>query len=563
VKSTGNLNKKMEGTAEGFVQLSNRANPVAAEVCVNATGTRPFSPGAKRELFCEDTKTVVVFKDGAVIELSAAVAQGQLLFLTNKQSGQEVVCQVIRKRSFRPTSCYVELEFTEGQEDFWGVSFATAEAESAIPPAAEMVEAAEPSEEDKGQPLEVPKEEEVEQLRSQVSALREQLRLVKERKAAEEKAIQAQARSVVTSTLLPKPVAETRPAIRAEDLVPVGRPVPAAQADDVKLAETIRSMSAPAGTGAPEVGESDAPEDLLPQPELDFSKMPKSSVYADVGDANSIYKPVRKPLGKRQRAAVLLAILVMVVSGAAVGAYNHWLTLPTLANFTFWRTRKVGAAVTQAPVGKSVAKPGVTVPSGTVVGGVLGAGSAPELPVSGGAGEKAGDAKAEVGKATTAAAEETTGIAGKEGAEKSNEAAAKEVRIPAKGAHDEGRGAARVGGSAKKQVEGAPRAAGVVAVAQPEAVASGGVFVPAKLLKAASPVYPPDAMRGYITGDVRVDAVVESTGQVGEVKVIYGPKALREAAVEALKRYEYAPAKQGGRAVESHVVVTVKFWFDP
>ena len=38
---------------------------------------------------------------------------------------------------------------------------------------------------------------------------------------------------------------------------------------------------------------------------------------------------------------------------------------------------------------------------------------------------------------------------------------------------------------------------------------------------------------------------------------------VRQAAIDALKQYEYAPATQGGRAVASKVTVTIKFWFDP
>jgi hypothetical protein len=97
--------------------------PVALETAVIATGARPGAAGAKRELFTEETQTVLVFEKGAVIRLSAGVADGQLLFLTNKKSGKEVVTQVIRKRSFRPTSCYVDLEFTEASPGFWGIEF--------------------------------------------------------------------------------------------------------------------------------------------------------------------------------------------------------------------------------------------------------------------------------------------------------------------------------------------------------------------------------------------------------------------------------------------------------
>src|SRR5262245_45045401 len=97
--------------------------PVALEMAVVATGARPGNVGAKRELFTEETQTVLVFEKGAVIRLSAGVADGQLLFLTNKKTGKEVVTQVVRKRSFRPTSCYVDLEFTEASPGFWGMEF--------------------------------------------------------------------------------------------------------------------------------------------------------------------------------------------------------------------------------------------------------------------------------------------------------------------------------------------------------------------------------------------------------------------------------------------------------
>jgi periplasmic protein TonB len=82
-------------------------------------------------------------------------------------------------------------------------------------------------------------------------------------------------------------------------------------------------------------------------------------------------------------------------------------------------------------------------------------------------------------------------------------------------------------------------------------------------LKAANPVYPPDAMRSYITGDVKAEVVVNASGHVTDVKVISGPKALREAAVAALKAYEYAPATQGGKTVEGKAEEVVKFWFNP
>src|SRR5260221_9057650 len=95
-------------------------------IAVVATGARPGDTGEKRELFSEETETVLVFETGGVIRLSAAVAVGQLIFLTNKQTGKEVVTQVLQKRSYRPTACYIELDFTEPAAGVFGVEFSAA-----------------------------------------------------------------------------------------------------------------------------------------------------------------------------------------------------------------------------------------------------------------------------------------------------------------------------------------------------------------------------------------------------------------------------------------------------
>jgi Gram-negative bacterial TonB protein C-terminal len=147
--------------------------PVALETAVVATGARPGRTGDKRELFTEETQTVLVFEKGAVIRLSAAVEDGQLVFLTNKKNGKEVVTQVVRKRSFRPTSCYVDLEFTEASPGFWGIEFPkTAPAmPSQIPTGS-----GEDDTDDVAKHAAPPDLQEVERLKKEVSELQTQLK---------------------------------------------------------------------------------------------------------------------------------------------------------------------------------------------------------------------------------------------------------------------------------------------------------------------------------------------------------------------------------------------------
>src|SRR5215471_21447880 len=149
------------------------AEPVALETAVVATGARPGDATAKRELFAEETQTVLVFERGAVIRLSAAVADGQLLFLTNQKSGKEVVTQVVRKRSFRPTSCYVDLEFTEASPGFWGIEFPKS---APVLPSQVKNDTGGDEDGDSVKPAAPPDLQEIERLKNEVAELQSQLK---------------------------------------------------------------------------------------------------------------------------------------------------------------------------------------------------------------------------------------------------------------------------------------------------------------------------------------------------------------------------------------------------
>lgn len=90
-----------------------------------------------------------------------------------------------------------------------------------------------------------------------------------------------------------------------------------------------------------------------------------------------------------------------------------------------------------------------------------------------------------------------------------------------------------------------------------------GDVVPPKLLQSIRAVAPPDAIRSFATGNVVLDALVDSTGHIQSSKVLSGPAVLHDAAISALKQYKYAPATQRGKPVEAHVQVTVQFWYEP
>jgi protein TonB len=586
---------------------STRANPMAVEIPVNATGTRPGSGPDKRELFSEETATVLVFPDGAVIRLSAAVATGQLIFLTNKQNNAEIVSQVIGKRVYRPMSCYVELKFTEAIEGFWGVDLTKHAAEAvradtetdAAPgeTVAEEVASAESIDESGAPMREPPTGQEVEELREEVEALRRQLKEMKDAEASA-KAVANMAgpdgnATSSTSQNWIAPVAEKKKEILASvnEQTPVTAsasaeilepphasvptnvwngppPEPVVTPEPVVARKSHVGMSLPNREPARIDPEQEVMDQLLPQPELDFSKAPIPSKERDPSDPYSIYKPTRAGTGK-WTLVLLVAVLVGAVGFGAwqLGFVNRLMALRKKTAPAAGTVKAVAAA--KAPeIPKTVTPPSAVgesvAPAGA--GSVTATGPAAGL-VAANANESAIPAASSTPASPVTAPKSEAGNAVAEKSEVKTIGAA--VAVPAAAATVEKtkreRAAAKNTGSAaakkkaavvKKEPEAAP------AEVAPSVVEEGPL-VPAKLLKSVGPVYPPDAMRNFITGDVIMKAEVDENGKILNMEVVSGPKALREAAMEALKQYQYQPATKGGKGVTSWVRVTVKFWFDP
>jgi protein TonB len=94
------------------------------------------------------------------------------------------------------------------------------------------------------------------------------------------------------------------------------------------------------------------------------------------------------------------------------------------------------------------------------------------------------------------------------------------------------------------------------------APATESVVVPPKLITSVRAVASLDALRDFETGNVVIDAVVGTEGELHFIKVLSGPPSLRAPAVEAVKQYRYEPATQNGQPVPAHVTVTIRFHFE-
>src|SRR6202140_3689596 len=108
-------------------QPSSRTDATGVEipVVVHASRYSRAGLGASKALspLHEETRTVVVFPQGGIVRLSAGLSVGQLVVLTNRQTGADILCRVINSKAQQGIQNYVDLEFTQDVPGFWGECF--------------------------------------------------------------------------------------------------------------------------------------------------------------------------------------------------------------------------------------------------------------------------------------------------------------------------------------------------------------------------------------------------------------------------------------------------------
>ncbi len=80
-----------------------------------------------------------------------------------------------------------------------------------------------------------------------------------------------------------------------------------------------------------------------------------------------------------------------------------------------------------------------------------------------------------------------------------------------------------------------------------------------RLIASSDPLYPAVARAQNVEGVVSMDAFVDAAGNVTEVKAISGPILLRQAAIDALRKWKYQPARLDGQATAVHTNVNIRF----
>jgi len=502
--------------AEGSSQ-----QPVALETAVVATGARPGDSAAKRELFTEETQTVLVFENGAVIRLSAAVTDGQLLFLTNKSTGKEVVTQVLRKRSFRPTNCYVDLEFTEPCPDFWGIEFPKS-AVAALPASASKTDTdTQASPIALAKPATPPSLQEVERLKQEVSQLQTQLKSFTQSAPAE--------RAAPANPLAGSAATKVAGKIGVE----------VARKEEEKQLEELFALEAKQEAANP-------PKRLVAYPKKSGTRVAQKIASK-----------------KWQLAAALAAVLCLTLAYdfGAFGSSPIKPAAPKSAKTLSLASGPVALKPTAMENGFTAAHDvsKTAAANASIATNIPAAKSSPVI-VTENKSEKAISSFPEnLGRENPSAAIPKTAVVAspvnsRRTADKPSETAPTKVRSSIE--------TSKIAAAANNSAPSSSAPLNTDATTA-TSTSEGGAFTLPKLLHAVKPVAPPEALKNYVTGTVNVDALVGTNGHIKSVTVLSGPTKLRQHAIEEMKQYLYEPAKRNGIAVNSHVQVSLQYWYEP
>jgi TonB family protein len=87
-----------------------------------------------------------------------------------------------------------------------------------------------------------------------------------------------------------------------------------------------------------------------------------------------------------------------------------------------------------------------------------------------------------------------------------------------------------------------------------------GPVVAPRVLKEVQPNYSPEGIGAKIQGRVLLDAIVGTDGKVRDVRIVYGLEpSLNREAVEAAKKWRFAPATSNGAPIATIVSIEMSF----
>jgi TonB family protein len=96
-------------------------------------------------------------------------------------------------------------------------------------------------------------------------------------------------------------------------------------------------------------------------------------------------------------------------------------------------------------------------------------------------------------------------------------------------------------------------------LSDPAAIRIGGGITPPRRIVNVDPVYPPDARDARVQGVVILDVLIGTDGKVEQTKVLRSISMLDQAAIDAVRQWEFTPTLLNGEAKKVIMTVTVNF----
>lgn len=611
-----------------------RADALSLEIAVRVHGSRVTQ--VVRELtphtepFEEQTSTMIVFPQGAVLRMSTAVTVGQMLVLTNAKTGQDAICRVIKVRTFSNAQGYVEIEFSHAQPGYWGVNFSPdgsapvtstkpaiapgaiqreepkkestsdiswAPARSAAPPDSQPAATiATPKQNPEPKPFAPPPERPGKPESSFILI-------------GSQEETQVAASSTLRARLAqsPQPVAPVAAPPRIEPEREVRAPEPA------KKPAAIDFPAAPPSVAVPSVSMTELLGDELTASALcsdaaiaqesrthDRESAPpaESSARSSFGSFGSLSGGATitaaqsrhaelfgsrldsatggsstPEAGARQSNFLLIAACIFVAFAVAVGGAFYFRQELGLQKSGAPTAAASGAAGqngangsrldqpfalqgNQPAPGLVAAQPTVRVPGTTVT--VSGADSAPSRASSAVSPPATSPAAAPASRqpARSVTSDMVASTLQAHPVMSSHTDANLADAAPTLGADAASNEATALPTGLSSENVASPPPPVVV----PEGpVQVGGDVREPRLITLKQPVYPIVAKQAHIQGDILVSTQIDKVGNVVHMKVISGPTILRQAALDALRHWKYAPSTLNGQPVSVEMQVTLKF----
>ena len=572
----------------------NRTAPVGAEIPVSVQGSRPMpAVGGVEQApvpFVEQTKTVIVFANGAVVRLTEGVFPGQILIVKNLKTDREAACRVISSKSIGNVQGYVEVEFTHSTSAFWegnGAAPASAVTE------AQIVEASRETSRDF----------------APASDKKESSEQASEDDAMSKALADAFSSLMSPATRTPAPDSATKPSAIPASSTPEAMRSPG-------LNTKVPSIPAPPAASGPR---SSVLANAKPVAIADLIGAPASSTFSETEPAESGYRPPSAYRGIEPRKssvqpdpparAVAKQVEQPQVSRVSAtpksGGQWVWMLAGVAASailmaggFFGYRWYVGGgapfsASSAAASSSTSPVSSAASSPAGTATSSPAGAASKPAStnpnPASFGSLEpERVIVKAPPEPQPVSSRVNTREASGPSSSNSNANSAAQksETQPPATSTRQSSVLTMKNKMAAPKAPGNATRQASAVNSALPDianagssnSVASlpsnalggslaappgGGIanssITQPKLISTVAPIYPQAATMNGVEGDVRIDAVINENGHVGAMKILEGPMPLRQSAMAAVSQWRYDPAKLDGKAISSHLVVLVHF----